>query len=107
MSRYGNAMGVLEGDYGAAVKALDQALAIARREGDATLEVRTLVDASRVDGFHLRWQDSLEKSLAAIELLNQVDDPGSEVPARFWATEAPLSCISPAGPIEMKDAVLV
>ena len=69
----------------AAQQAFDRALAIARREGDTALEVRKLVDASRVDGFHLRWQESLEKSLAAIELLNQIDDPGSEVPARFWA----------------------
>ena len=44
----------------------------------------------RVDGMHLHWQESLQKSLRAIELLGRVDDPGFEVPARYWAATALL-----------------
>ena len=90
LSRYGNALGVHAIDFEAARDAFDRALTIAQREGDTGLEVRTLVDAARVDGFHLRWHESLKKSLRAIELLDRIDDPGSEVPARFWATSASL-----------------
>ena len=90
LSRYGHFKGVGEGDYAASQEAFDRALTIARNEKDTALEVRTLVDASRVEGSQLHWQESLEKISKAIELVSQVDDPVSEVQCFHWATQASL-----------------
>ncbi|MFQ6027970.1 MAG: hypothetical protein ACE5Q6_10800, partial [Dehalococcoidia bacterium] len=90
LSRYGTALGARAENYEAARKAFEDALAIAQREGDTRLEVRTLVDACRLDGFNLHLQESLAKSLRALELLDRVEDPGSEVPAHHWAVMALL-----------------
>jgi len=86
LARYGNQLGTVEGDYEAAQGAFEQALVIARREGDAGLELRTLANACRVAARHCRWQESLRLGLQAIDLAQQVDDPLSEVPARHWAS---------------------
>ena len=67
---------------------LVRGLAIAQREGDQRLEMRIMASASYVDIFHLRWQDSLEKSLRAIDLARMIDDPHTEALARFWAANA-------------------
>ena len=47
-----------------------------------------MVDASRVEGTYLHWQESLDSSQRAIEMLKGGESPASEVPARFWATGA-------------------
>ena len=86
LTRYAVNLSVAKGQYEAAREPIERALIIARREGDAALQIRALVDGSRVDGFLMRWEDSLAKSLEAIELLGEVDYPRYEVPARFWAT---------------------
>ena len=86
LARYGDQLGTVEVDYAAAQGAFEQALVIARREGDAALEMRTLANACRVAGRHCRWQESLRLGLQAIDLAQQVDDPLSEVPARHWAS---------------------
>ena len=71
---YGERLG-REGDDAGAQKACDCAMAIAKHEGDLTLEMATLVNAAWVDLYHLRLEENLEKSLRAIELAEQVDDP--------------------------------
>ena len=90
LSRYGTALGSQAANYDTAREAFNDALAIAQREGDARLEVRTLVDACRLDGFNLHLEESLQKSLRALKLLDGVDDAGSEVPAHHWAACALL-----------------
>jgi tetratricopeptide (TPR) repeat protein len=71
---YGVDLGRVEGDYENAQAAFAQALAIARREGDPALEVRTLAAAANVDYFHLRFQEGLEGSRRAIALAGRLDD---------------------------------
>jgi DNA-binding CsgD family transcriptional regulator len=71
---YGGELGRLEGDYENAHAAFAQALAIARREGDLALEVRTLAVAANVDYFHLRSQEGLEQARRAIALAGRLAD---------------------------------
>jgi tetratricopeptide (TPR) repeat protein len=88
LSPHGMALGVDEGDYQGAQKAFAQALAIAQREGDPTLEMQTLSRAGRVEGYHLRLPECLEKSLRAIELARRLDDPLNEARSRYFAAIA-------------------
>ena len=88
LSRYGNQLGVVEGDFEAARQAFDQALEIARREGDITLEMGCLVNACRVAGHNCHWQECLQLSEQAIQLASQVKAPLLEVPAYMWACQA-------------------
>lgn len=83
LSRYGRVMGTEEGDYATAQQAFDQALSIARREGNSTLEMQTLADSANVDMLYARHRESLDKSLGAIELARLVDDPQAEALARY------------------------
>ena len=52
-----------EYDFEAARDAYTRALAIAHRENDTDLELRTLANAATVDLFQSHYQESLEKSL--------------------------------------------
>ena len=88
LSRYGNQLGVVEGDFEAARQAFDRALEIARREGDITLEMGCLVNACRVAGHNCHWQECLQLSEQAIQLASQVKAPLLEVPAYMWACQA-------------------
>jgi len=87
LSRYGGVLGRTEGHYDGAQEGLSRALTIARREGDETLEMRTLAGAADLAYMHLRHEESLEWSLSAIELAKRIDDPRAEVTARFFAVE--------------------
>jgi predicted ATPase/DNA-binding CsgD family transcriptional regulator len=82
---YGAELGRVEGDYESAQAAFAQALAIARREGDQALEVRTLAAAADVDFFHLRFQEGLEKARGAIALAGRLGDPSAAWSAHFTA----------------------
>ena len=88
LSPYVRVMGLEEGVYDDAQEAFRRALAIAQREGDVSLELRTLANAANVDYFHLRFQEALEKSLRAIELARRADDPRAEVSAHYIAAMA-------------------
>jgi tetratricopeptide (TPR) repeat protein len=68
LSTYGAELGRVENDHQGAEEAFDRALAIARREGDLALELRTLAASANVDLFHLRLQGTLEKARQIIEL---------------------------------------
>ena len=89
--RHGWAMVIDEGDNDGARVAFDRAIAIARRVGDASLEMRTLVISSRVDLYDLQWKEGLEKSLSAIELAPRADEPGTEASARYFAVQTLIS----------------
>ena len=88
LAQYGNILALQEGDDEAAQDAFGRALAISHGKGDEALEMRTLVNSGRTDAFHLRWQESLEKCLRAIELARRLDDTRSLVPASFWAVHS-------------------
>ena len=77
--------GANEVDLGAAAPAFDAAIAIARRHGDAGLEMRTLLSAAHVDFQHTRWAECLAHAGAALELSRRARDPRAEVFARIWA----------------------
>ena len=85
LSRYGSALGSELGDYGGAQEAFDRALVIARRDGDAGLEMRTLESAALVDTFHARYPECVAKCLQAIELALRANEPSAEVNIRCWA----------------------
>jgi DNA-binding CsgD family transcriptional regulator len=87
-SFYGQVLGVDRGDYAGAQEAFRRALAIAHQEEDATLKVRTLAWSAMTDCFHLRFTESLEKSLTAITLAQQGHDLQTEVDAYHWASVA-------------------
>ena len=87
----GRAMGTVEGDYEGAQEAFDEALAIARVSKDPVLEMRTLAQACYVDLFHLRFQECLERGLAVIGRVDGVDEPRSELTARYYV--APALCM--------------
>ena len=83
LSRYGMALDYEYGDHEGAQAAFDKAVAIARREGEWELELRTLVSASHVDAIQLRYKESLEKDMRSIELAAQVDQAADEAHAHF------------------------
>ena len=88
LCRYGQYIGLEESDYDAAQSAFGRALAIARREGDSALEMRTLADAAGVYSFHMCWEEVMASALKAIELARVAEDPRSEVAARYFAITA-------------------
>jgi len=75
LSHYGFHLGLKRGDYEAAEEALGRALDIARREGDAALEMWTVTRAAHVDVNHLRVGGCMEKMGRALELNRHYDDP--------------------------------
>ncbi len=85
LCRYGFELGRIAGDYEGARDAFRRALAIARREGDSRLEMRTLANAADVESSHLHWDDALKLSLQAIALSERAEDLYSESLARFHA----------------------
>jgi predicted ATPase len=68
LSHYGLELGRTEGDYEGAQEAFNGALAIAERENDTDLEMRTLGHSSSVAFYFCRYQESLETTLRATEL---------------------------------------
>ncbi|MCH7787520.1 MAG: hypothetical protein IIC22_08415, partial [Chloroflexi bacterium] len=86
LSNHGYILGYSKDGYESAKKAFDTALAIARRLGDTTLELRTLANYASIEGVNLQLQKCLEKCLAAIRLSEVVDDPYSKLRAHLWAS---------------------
>ena len=92
LSRYGEIIGSTESDYEGAQQALGRAIAIARREGDVSLEARSLTYAASVSGQHLRLQESVDYGQRAIELTTDGSYSWSELTSRFW-TATSLLCM--------------
>ncbi len=82
LPNYLGLVGLQYGDYEITSRALDQAIAIARREDDHALEFKTLAAASITVLYHTLWTDrEIEISRICdrgIELSESIDDPGSE-----------------------------
>ncbi len=85
LSEYARVLAIEEGNYDAAQSAFGQALAIAQREQDATLEMRTLTHACYVDAWYLRWQETASRTSQAIELAGRAGDLRVEAQVRSYA----------------------
>ncbi len=86
-SRYIRALGVEQANYGGSIEALAQTLSIAQLKEDKALEMRALAEAADVDMWHLHPRESLEKSLRAIKLSQDVYEPSTEWLARYSASQ--------------------
>ena len=87
-ARYGNALGLLQGDYAGAQAAFQRCLETAQRMDDPSLEMGALAAAAGVDWFHLHWQEAMEKSAKAIEMGKQIDEPVHQWVAHLWAVNS-------------------
>ncbi|MCH8063667.1 MAG: hypothetical protein IH861_14325, partial [Chloroflexi bacterium] len=85
LCNHGYALSYTRDGYEPGLQAYEQALAIARRLGDKSLELRTVANSGNTDSLHHHWQECLNKSLRAIELTGLVDDPHSKLRAHLWA----------------------
>ncbi|MCI0896068.1 MAG: AAA family ATPase [Chloroflexi bacterium] len=81
LTEYGFALGFQGGDYDGAQAAFNRALAIARREGDAALEMRTLSQTAQINMNQGRTREAQENSLLALELAPRANDPAAEANA--------------------------
>jgi len=97
LSRYGGILGAAEGDYEGAQKALGQAIAIAKREGDVPLELQTLTNACDVSGRNLRWQECIDNGVWAVGLLTGEENPYFEVLSRLFTSLGFLHIGDPDG----------
>ena len=88
LSRYGTVIGIEEADYEGAQEISGRALAIAQREGDLHLELRTLTEAAYVDIFHVQFEKSLEKSEKSIELARRLEDTAAEMYGHILASSS-------------------
>ena len=86
LSNHGWPLGFQEGDYEGAQRAFEDALAIARREGNVALEVAALAHAAFLDVYYLRPKEGLERSSSAIELARQSDPSVPEIVAHYSAS---------------------
>ncbi|MFQ6030260.1 MAG: LuxR C-terminal-related transcriptional regulator, partial [Dehalococcoidia bacterium] len=85
LANHGYCLGLTIDGYEEAQRAFEQALSIARRHNDAALEMRVLANSGNIDGFHMRWEGSLARSLQALELSSRVDDAHAKMRAHLWA----------------------
>ena len=66
--QYGQVVTIDTGAYEATQEAFNLALTIAHRESDTALELRTLANAARIDGWHLRFRGARARSLRGVEI---------------------------------------
>ena len=85
LSHYCRLIGIEKNDYPGAKEAFEQALLIAQREGDITLEMRALAVFANVAQFQPQIGEGLEYSLKAIDLAQRANDLYAEVQARSVA----------------------
>jgi DNA-binding CsgD family transcriptional regulator len=85
LAAYGLSIGLISREkYQTAQDAFDRAIAIAEREGDAALKMRTLKAAIYLDLWQGPLEAGLEKSLRAIELASEVEDIEA-LELAYWA----------------------
>jgi DNA-binding CsgD family transcriptional regulator len=93
---YGLSVGARGNGYAQGQEALEESLAIARFEGDVALERRVMAASAQVDGAHVKWEQSLKKSLRALELATRVDDdPIGKLRAHIWACNSSYAIGNP------------
>ncbi|MFQ6026139.1 MAG: AAA family ATPase [Dehalococcoidia bacterium] len=90
LCNYGLELGLAEVDYQGAQEAFRQALDIAQREGDTTLEARVMTSTFEVDIFHLHFQDATPKGHRAIELARSAGERSAETRSLTWTCRVML-----------------
>ena len=88
LSHLGVALNNEKGEYESAQDIFAQAIEIARRDNDVDLEMQTEVYAAEVDRWQLNIQESLDRSLNAIELSSHTQNTWFEARAHRWAAIA-------------------
>nr|MCS5641699.1 hypothetical protein [Dehalococcoidia bacterium] len=73
----------LRNEYEKAQHAIEQAIAIARREDDVELEMKTLVSAACIDFSYRKYEESLERNHRALELSKVVNQLVEESHLRY------------------------
>tara|TARA_B000000460_G_scaffold103764_1_gene72656 strand:- start:219 stop:4145 length:3927 start_codon:yes stop_codon:yes gene_type:complete len=73
----------LRNEYEQAQHAIEQAIAIARREDDVELEMKTLVSAACIDFSYRKYPESLERNYRALELSKVVNQLVAESHLRY------------------------
>ena len=91
LARYGWLMGIEKANYEESRDPFARAMNVATNEGDTVLAVRTLVSAAEVEAFFFQYGETITKGLEAIALLDEIDDPQSEMLAHFWVGNASLN----------------
>ena len=86
LSRLGLLLNLDQGDYQQAMEVFTRALNIARKDGDAALEMRTEAAAADADFYRLHWVDALERSERVITLAQRRNDLQSEAWPRWLAS---------------------
>jgi tetratricopeptide (TPR) repeat protein len=76
------------GDYSGAQDYFQRALEIGQKVGDPAVEMWSLIQASRIDCWHLHFQQSLERGLKAAEIAENISDLKGAVAGRYWASLA-------------------
>ncbi|MFB3092895.1 MAG: AAA family ATPase, partial [Dehalococcoidia bacterium] len=84
-SRLARVLAIEEGEYEAAQKAFDTAIAIARREGNASLEMQTLANAAQSETNQLRYRRGLELAERSIALAQRTTEYRAEALAHHMA----------------------
>jgi DNA-binding CsgD family transcriptional regulator len=103
---YGLELGRWENDYGKAQGAFERALAIAQRESDVDLQMRTLAAWAQVDYFHLHLAESLEKSLLVVELARYTDNLPLKVNGHLHALQTLIHLGDSKNAVEHANAAL-
>jgi tetratricopeptide (TPR) repeat protein len=86
---YGLAVGLRGDGYTQAQEAFEASLAIAQREGNVALERHLMAAYAQIEGGSIKWEQSLKKSLRALELATRVDDdPIDKLRAHQWASDS-------------------
>ena len=88
LPNYGLSLYAQTGDYDTAWDAFSRALAIAQRDQDPALELRTLASAAEAAWWHLSLPELVEFGRRANDLTSRVDDPQSEVVVRSFVGRA-------------------
>ena len=105
LARYGRHLGVVQGDYERARESIERAIAIAKREGDPALEMRTLFDSMTVESHNLHRQEALKKAQRVIELARELSDPLFEGWGHDSAFRALVALGDPEAALMHTDAI--
>ncbi|MCH7801742.1 MAG: protein kinase, partial [Chloroflexi bacterium] len=73
LARYGLVLGLLKADYEGAMRAFDQALEIARSNGETALEMTALSSSASVSFYHLHFQNALDATQIVTDLSSKAD----------------------------------
>ena len=106
LSQVGWNLGMQRGDYEGARDAFDRALAIARREGDVSLEMWTLTRLGHVEVYYNHPDGCLSNHDHVFELNSGIDDPEVDIFSRSCVAGVLMSTGDPEAAASHCDAML-